>query len=68
MDRWINDDYFGLVCPDCDKPPLNCHCEEEAERIKKIILEFLRTMGIVAFDMSECGLTPELEEQVKGRG
>ncbi len=29
--RWDRDDNFGLVCPYCGKPPLNCRCGKEEE-------------------------------------
>jgi len=35
MDRWQRDDYFGLVCPDCGRPPLNCLCDSLAH-LKKL--------------------------------
>ena len=27
--RYIRDDFFGSVCDQCGKPPLNCRCKDD---------------------------------------
>jgi len=34
---FISDDYFGLVCSECDLPPLNCHCKTKGMNIDRLV-------------------------------
>ena len=41
---------------------------DEAEKIKLVVLQLLRTQGVIAFDASTGILDPELEKRIKGKG
>ncbi len=41
--------------------------EEEKQKIKKDVIEIMRTIGLVCFDI-DAATTPELESEIQGEG
>ena len=41
---------------------------DELIKIKKLVFLMLRSQGVISFDASECELSPDMENLIKGRG